>query len=71
MGKRIEYSEGEVIGPNGLIYIKEVDPYVNPKAGKTVRKAEFECPHCEERKHFETLYKRQGQRPLGVGKQMR
>lgn len=53
MGRRTEYSKGDVIGPNGLIYIREVDPYISPKSGAPVRKAEFECPHCKERKHFE------------------
>lgn len=62
MGQRIEYSEGDIIGPNGLIYIKDVDPYVNPKNGRRERKAEFECPHCEGRKHFETriIYAKNG-----------
>lgn len=50
MGK-IEYTPGQVLGPHGLIYIKDADWYIQ-KSGQRIRQAEFECPHCPERKHF-------------------
>lgn len=62
MSKRQEYKKGDIIGPNGLIYIKEVSPYIAPTTGKTVRQAEFECPHCKEHRHFITriIYAKNG-----------
>lgn len=52
MGKYIHYESGQKLGPYGITYIKEVDPYIIPSTNKTVRQAEFECPFCEEHKHF-------------------
>lgn len=54
MGKRIEYTKGKIIGPYGLIFIKEADPYINPSNGKKTRQAVFECPHCKDKTHFIT-----------------
>ena len=44
MGKRIEYQEGEKI--NGVIYIKDIEPYIVPKTQVINRRALFICPYC-------------------------
>ena len=49
MGKRIEYTEGQILGDYGIKYIKEVEPYIQPSNNKKIRRAEFECS-CG--KHF-------------------
>jgi hypothetical protein len=40
--KRIEYTAGDFIGTEGLIFIEDVDPYVKP-SGQKSRKARFLC----------------------------
>lgn len=52
MSKYIPYEAGQKLGPYGIVYIKEVTPYITPSTHKKVRQAEFECPFCEEHKHF-------------------
>ena len=54
MGKRIEYHRGQIIGPYGLIYIKEAEPYIQPSNNRPMRQAYFECPHCENHTIFIT-----------------
>lgn len=45
MGVIINYSNGDVIGDHGIIYIEEVDPLISP-SGKMFRKAKFICGRC-------------------------
>lgn len=52
--KKIEYHKGQTIGPYGLKYIKEAEPYIQPSNGKKVRQAYFECPFCDDHKIFIT-----------------
>ena len=54
MGKRIEYSRGQTLGPYGLVYIKEAEPYIQPNNKRLVRQAYFQCPHCEQHTIFIT-----------------
>lgn len=49
MSKRIEYTEGQILGDYGIKYIKEAEPYISPSDGRAIRQAEFECS-CG--KHF-------------------
>lgn len=42
--KRLELKDGDVVGNNGLIYIKEVEPYIEP-SGRKRRCCVFIC-HC-------------------------
>ena len=42
MVKRIEYTAGDFIGDEGLIYIEDVEPHVSP-SGNKARRAKFLC----------------------------
>lgn len=42
--RKIEYVEGQVVGNNNIVFIKEVKPYNNP-SGQKIRRAKFRC-HC-------------------------
>ncbi|MDB4810112.1 hypothetical protein OAH34_02835 [bacterium] len=42
MSKRIEYTAGDFIGDEGLIYLEEADPYVSPQ-GVKLRQAKVLC----------------------------
>ena len=39
---RIVYNEGQFLGDNGLIFLEEIEPHVQPSGGKK-RKAKFLC----------------------------
>ena len=51
--RRITYTEGEVLGGNGIMFITDVEPHIEPNGTKR-RKASFRC-HCNN--VFETQIK--------------
>lgn len=52
MSKRIEYIQGQIVGPYGLIFNKETEPHIDKKTNRPIRQAEFICPHCDKHTHF-------------------
>ena len=49
---RIEHKEGNIVGNNGCVYLRETYPYVSP-GGPKFRKALFKCEFCG--KEFESI----------------
>lgn len=52
MPKRIDYTQGQLLGPYGLVFNKEVEPQIDKKTNRPIRRAEFICPHCDNHTHF-------------------
>lgn len=53
MTKKIHYIKGDIIGKNGLIFIEDIDSYVNPFTKNKLRMALFECGKCH--KQFKAI----------------
>ena len=51
MSKKEKFYEGQIVGPYGVIFVKEVSPLQSPR-GHSYRRAEFICGFCG--KHFIT-----------------
>lgn len=45
--------KGDIVGDNGVIYIKDIEPYHSPTTGRPYRKCLFICPICN--REFESL----------------
>lgn len=45
---RQEINTGDIIGDNGVIYLRDVEPYLAPKTMRPYRRCEFRCPICGE-----------------------
>lgn len=52
MPKRIDYTQGQLLGPYGLVFNKEVEPQIDKKTNRPIRQAEFICPHCDNHTRF-------------------
>lgn len=44
--RKIEYKEGDIVG-NGFVFVREVEPHVQP-SGRKRRRAIFICPKCKQ-----------------------
>ena len=44
--RRTEYTPGQVAGPYGVVFLKEIAPLVNKNSGVKARRGVFKCPMC-------------------------
>lgn len=45
--RKIVYKENDPIGSNGVLFVKNIAPYINPFTKRKYRKALFKCGLCE------------------------